>query len=158
MAGQGQEYTNKIWWDNHTHALYIPTLVCVLCGTAIPTSFYQRTNINFNDFMDLPYMYVWKFSLGKNFTKTSYIPLYYRKIWWNKSKFATAKKGHHIILFAILLNTGQKISVIKFLPMREGGRIGENFLLVKISTYMVQFYPSGNAFLILQTCCYLQLG
>ena len=26
---------------------------------------------------------------------------------------------------------------VKFLPMRAGGEIGENFLLVKISTYMV---------------------
>ena len=44
-------------------------------------------------------------------------------------------KGHHI-LYAIF-NTGQTISMIKFSPMSEGGEIGENFLLAKISTCTV---------------------
>ena len=35
------------------------------------------------------------------------------------------------------MNTGQKSSWIKFLPTRVGGKIGENFLLVKISSYTV---------------------
>ena len=37
------------------------------------------------------------------------------------------------MLYIRNLNTGQKISVIKFSPMRAGGEFGENILLVKIS-------------------------
>ena len=39
----------------------------------------------------------------------------------------------------VIDNTGQKIRGTKFLPTRPGGEIGENFLLVKISSYTVLF-------------------
>ena len=46
-------------------------------------------------------------------------------------------QGCHI-LYAIF-NTGQKISMLKFLSMRAGGEIGENFIITKISTYMYMY-------------------
>ena len=40
----------------------------------------------------------------------------------------------------IIINTGQKIQGTILLPTRPGGEIGENFLLAKISGYMVDIY------------------
>ena len=37
----------------------------------------------------------------------------------------------------VIINIGQKNSWIKFLPTRAGGEINDNFLLAKISSYMV---------------------
>ena len=52
------------------------------------------------------------------------LPFYCRNIRWNK--FCQCGRGHHILY--IIVNTGQKICVIKFSPMRAGGKICENFL------------------------------
>ena len=38
-------------------------------------------------------------------------------------------------MFYVIVNTGQKICGTKFSPTRPGGKIGEVFLLVKISGY-----------------------
>jgi hypothetical protein len=76
-----------------------------------------------------------EFSLGKNFAKSSCLSIAEK---FYEIFFRQCGEGHHI-LYAIF-NTGQKISVINFSPMRAGGEIGENFLLAKI-TYMVLHLP-----------------
>ena len=43
--------------------------------------------------------------------------------------FHQGGKGRHIL--SAIYNTGQTLNVLKFLPIRAGGEIGENFLLVK---------------------------
>ena len=51
------------------------------------------------------------------------------------SKIIHGKIFANAVKVTISSNTGQKISVINFLPMRTGtgGEIGENFLLAKIN-------------------------
>ena len=49
--------------------------------------------------------------------------------------FYQCGKGHHIL--CAIINTGQKIHVIKISPMRADGEVGENFVLAKISVYTV---------------------
>ena len=66
-------------------------------------------------------------------TKISPTPDTCRNIWWNK--FSPCGKGCHILY--VIINTGQKIRVIKISPIRASGEIGENFLLAKISVYTV---------------------
>ena len=65
------------------------------------------------------------------------IPLYCRNI--GGINFCQCGKGRHILY--VIINTGQKIHVIKISPMRADGKIGENFLLVKISAYGI-LYPT----------------
>ena len=69
----------------------------------------------------LPYM--WKFSLDKNLTKPSYHCI--AEI-FGGINFRQCGKDH--ILF-VIINTGQKIGMIKISPMRADGEINENFLL-----------------------------
>ena len=71
-----------------------------------------------------------KFLLDKNFVKPSYLCITEKVC---KKTFANAVKVAISILYAIF-NTGQKIGMIKFSPIRTGV---ENFLLVKISIYTV---------------------
>ena len=52
--------------------------------------------------------------------------------------FRQCGKGCHILY--VIINTRQKICMIKISPMRADGEIGENFLLAKISTYIVYWY------------------
>ena len=63
------------------------------------------------------------------------IPLYCRNIKFGEINFANVVKVTNILY--VIINTGQKIRVIKILPMRAGGEIVEIFLLAKISAYMV---------------------
>ena len=46
-------------------------------------------------------------------------------------------------MLCVIINTGQKNSQINISPMRAGGEIGENFLLVKISGYTVHRVENG---------------
>ena len=50
-------------------------------------------------------------------------------------KFRQCHKGYHILY--VIINTGQKICVIKISSMRADGEIGKNFLLAKISMHTV---------------------
>ena len=75
-----------------------------------------------------------KFSLDKNFAKPSY---YCITEIFSGINFRQCGKGCHILY--VIINTGQKIRVIKILPMRADGEIGKNFLLAKISMYTVLF-------------------
>ena len=75
---------------------------------------------------------LWKFSLDKNFAEPSYLCI--AEI-FGGINFRQCGKGHHIL--CVIINTGQKIHVIKISPMRADGEIGKNFLLAKISAYMV---------------------
>ena len=63
------------------------------------------------------------------------MPLYCRNIKFGGINFRQCGKGRHILY--VIINTGQKIRVIKISPMRADGKIGENFLLAKISAYTV---------------------
>ena len=42
-----------------------------------------------------------------------------------------------VTISSMIVNTGQKNTRIKILPMRTGGEIGKIFLVVKISSYTV---------------------
>ena len=65
--------------------------------------------------------------LGKNLAKPNYIPLV--------ENIRQCSKGCHI-LYAIVVTQDKKIRVIKFSPMRAGGKIGENFYIMRVaSTY-----------------------
>ena len=68
----------------------------------------------------------------QNFAKPSYLCIAEIFSWIN---FHQCGKGRHILY--VIINTRQKIRVVKILPMRADGEIGENFLLVKISVYTV---------------------
>ena len=61
------------------------------------------------------------------------LPLYCRNIRWNK--YHQCSKGCHIL--NVIINTGKKIGAIKISPIRADGEISKNFLLAKISAYMV---------------------
>ena len=63
---------------------------------------------------------------GQNFAKRSYLCITEK---FMEKGFHQYSEGCHI-LYAIF-NTGQKISVINFLPMRASGKTGEDLLLVK---------------------------
>ena len=75
---------------------------------------------------------MWKFLLDKNFANPRYLCI--AEI-FGDIIFHQCGKGHHILY--VIINTGQKIHVIKISPMRADGEIGENFLLEKISVYTV---------------------
>ena len=74
-------------------------------------------------------LYAWKFSLDKSFAKPSYLCVVEN---FRGNNFRQSGKGRHI-LYAIF-NTGQRVSVMKFSPMRAGEESDKNFPLVKIST------------------------
>ena len=70
----------------------------------------------------------------------------YNTIYFHRIKISPSPATFAMLIFANVVkvtissmqsfNTRQKNSMIKFSPMRAGGKIGEIFLLVKISTYM----------------------
>ena len=65
-----------------------------------------------------------------HFLRQAQVPLYCRNI----RNFRHYSKGCH--MFYVIINTGQKIWGIKFLPTRPGGEIANTFLLAKISGYI----------------------
>ena len=73
-----------------------------------------------------------KFLLDKIFAKPSYLCI--AEI-FNGINFCQCGKGCHIL--NVIINTGQKICMIKISPIRADGKISQNFLLAKISTYTV---------------------
>ena len=87
-----------------------------------------------------------KFLLDKNFAKPSYLCI--AEI-FSGINFRQYGKGHYILN---VINTGQNICAIKILPIRADGKIGENFLLVKISMYtLVQCYSHISMFITMDT-------
>ena len=75
-----------------------------------------------------------KISLNKNFAKLSYLCI--AEI-FGGINFRQCCEGRHIL--NVIINTGQKIHAIKISPIRADGKIGENFLLAKISVYTIIF-------------------
>lgn len=63
------------------------------------------------------------------------LPLQYRNASWNKI-FANVVKVAISSVHAII-NTEKIVCEIKFLPMRTGAKLGENFFLAKISGYTI---------------------
>ena len=62
--------------------------------------------------------------------------------------FCQCGKDSHIL--CVFINTGQKIHVIKFSPMRAGGEIDKVFIMANISSYTI-LAPSTC------TCTFLHL-
>ena len=83
---------------------------------------------------------MWKFSLDKNFAKSSYLCI--AKI-FGGIEFHQCGKGHHILY--VIINTGQKICVT---PMRVDGEIGKNFHVYSrflvLTIYIHVYCRSGN--------------
>ena len=69
-----------------------------------------------------------KFLLDKDFAKPSYLCIHIAENFCGINVRQCSKKVaiSYVHVYAII-NMGQKISVIKFSPMRAGGEIGENF-------------------------------
>ena len=90
------------------------------------------------ELMDKNYsIYVATYNMLEEFSKFRqahlHVPLYC-KFWWEN--FHQCDKDRHIFLYAIF-NIGQKISMIKFLPMRAGGEISKKSFPGKIFTSKV---------------------
>ena len=85
--------------------------------------------------------------LDKNFSKPRYLCIL--EI-FNGINFHQCSRGHHILY--VIINTGKKSLRIKISAMRAGGKIGENFLLAKISTYTVDhLYTSTGQLMYMHT-------
>ena len=82
------------------------------------------------------------FLLDKNFAKPSYLCI--AEI-FSGINFRQCSKGHHIL--NVIINTGQKIRAIKISPIRADGKIGENFLPAKISTFKDKSTISGSHYI-----------